>query len=247
MYLSRNDAIELSCNLIDEIEKYRGMYNDIRSKFTILSADFEHQKLEHRDQIDTMRFETTVRVRDADRDKEEFKRQHGELKKYANQQIDTMKNELVRMREKINSYKIEKENSEQSKIQSLKDTDVAMNEASKRAVEAENNLKISKIEIDRISDLLSSRTTECETQREELKTIKNELEGNKRQMKSVVHLQHEEKLKFDNDREIIKLEFGKQINEFKVELEKFKSAYRKGLIQSKLIFVLPIFCVPTRI
>jgi len=107
-------------SLLDEIEKYRTMYNDIRSKFTILSADFDHQKLEHRDQMDSIRFETTVRVRDAEREKDEFKRQHGELKKYANQQIDSMKTELVRMREKINSYKIEKENLEQSKIQSLK-------------------------------------------------------------------------------------------------------------------------------
>ena len=113
----------------------------------------------------------------------------------------------------------------------LIDTDIAMKEASMRAVEAENSLKIAKLEIDRISDLLSSRTTECETLREEIKQLKTDLEDTKRQTKHVQHSRNEEKLKFENDREIIRLEFGKQINELKVELEKFKSAYRKATIQ----------------
>ena len=34
-----------------EIEKYRNLYNDIRSKFTILNGDFEHARLEHQDEI----------------------------------------------------------------------------------------------------------------------------------------------------------------------------------------------------
>ena len=147
----------LNLNLIEEIEKYRSLYNDIRSKFTILSADFEHQKVEHRDLVDHIRFETNVRVRDAEKEKEEYKKQHSELKKYANNQIDGMKNEIVGLREKINSYKTEVANSEQAKIQSMKDVDVAMNEASKRSVEAENNLKVAKLECERLSDVLQVR------------------------------------------------------------------------------------------
>jgi len=34
-----------------EIEKYRNLYNDVRSKFTILCGDYEHLKLEHKDEI----------------------------------------------------------------------------------------------------------------------------------------------------------------------------------------------------
>ena len=34
-----------------EIEKYRNLYNDVRSKFTILCGDYEHLKLEHKDEM----------------------------------------------------------------------------------------------------------------------------------------------------------------------------------------------------
>ena len=47
-------------SLEEEIEKYRSLYNDIRSKYTILSADFEHQQIEHRDQIDSVQLNFTI-------------------------------------------------------------------------------------------------------------------------------------------------------------------------------------------
>ena len=68
-------------SLEEEIEKYRSLYNDIRSKYTILSADFEHQQIEHRDQIDSVQFNSNCRIRDAEKEKSDFKKQHGELKK----------------------------------------------------------------------------------------------------------------------------------------------------------------------
>ena len=57
-----------------------------------------------------------------------FQRQHTELKKYANQQIDSMKSEIVRLHEKISSYKAEIENVEQKRLQSLKDIDSSLSE-----------------------------------------------------------------------------------------------------------------------
>ena len=57
-----------------------------------------------------------------------FQRQHTELKKYANQQIDSMKSEIVRLHEKISSYKAEMENVEQNRLQSLKDIDSSLSE-----------------------------------------------------------------------------------------------------------------------
>ena len=85
-------------------------------------------KIEHRDQIDSIRFESTVKVRDAERETSDFKRQHTELKKYANQQIDAMKSEITCLNEKISSYKTQMENVEQNRLQSLKDVDTAMSE-----------------------------------------------------------------------------------------------------------------------
>ena len=43
-----------------EVDKYRQLYNDARSRLTILSGDFEHAKLEHQDEIDQLNYRFKV-------------------------------------------------------------------------------------------------------------------------------------------------------------------------------------------
>jgi hypothetical protein len=126
-----------------------------------------------------------------------------------------MKNEMTRLREQINSYKIEAETANQNRIQSLKDIDFSINDAAKRAMEAENGLKVSKLEISRLNDLLDSRTAEAEGLRGDLKKLKMQLEEKLREIKSINHQKGQDQMKFKNENEIIKTEFGKEINQLK--------------------------------
>ena len=77
-----------------EVDKYRQLYNDARSRLTILTGDFEHAKLEHQDEIDQINYRFKVEMSDARSNVEHYKKQLEEVKSFANDEIDRLRNEL---------------------------------------------------------------------------------------------------------------------------------------------------------
>ena len=179
-----------------EIEKYRNLYNDIRSKFTILNGDFEHAKLEHKDELDSIRYRHHVELVNLTVDKDNFKVQNEEIKNFAHKEIDLMKNEMKALNAKITSLTIEKviiytnSSSEQIHIKDAIDEnrrdriiemDAISQEREKKLCDVESDLKSERNNSKRISDLLSNRETEISDLNEQMKLIKIENEKIKRE------------------------------------------------------------------
>merc|ERR1712137_943505 len=106
-----------------EIEKYRNLYNDVRSKFTILCGDYEHLKLEHKDEIDSTRYRHHIDITSLIAERDHFKIQNDEIKKYSNNEIDLMKHEITQLNAKNDSLKIEKDTIDERRRDLIKQVD----------------------------------------------------------------------------------------------------------------------------
>ena len=77
--------------------------------------------------------------------------------------------------------------------------------------------------------------------RVELKDTKASLEVQRRDYKTLQREIKEQALKFENDKEMIKAEYTKQINDGRLEIEKFRGAWKKVWNQGRLFFMKMIF------
>ena len=97
----------------------------------------------------------------------------------------------------------------------------------KSALDAQNQAKINELEIDRLNNLVESREKEFSKLRVDLKDTKASLEVQRRDYKTLQREIKEQALKFENDKEMIKAEYTKQINDGRLEIEKFRGAWKK--------------------
>lgn len=223
-------------SLEEEIEKYRSLYNETRSRLTIINADFEQAKMERFEEVDALKFEANMRVKDAEKDRDSAKAQLLEIRRHANSQVDGFRREIVVLNEKLSSYKTENTTLEESRLKSLKEVDSTILEARKTAMDAQNQAKINELEIERLNNLIDSREKEFSKLRVELKDTKASLEVQRREHKTLQRELKEQELKFENDKELIKAEYTKQINDGRLEIEKFRVAWKKACNQGiKLI------------
>lgn len=215
-------------SLEEEIEKYRSLYNETRSRLTIINADFEQAKMERFEEVDALKFEANMRVKDAEKDRDSAKAQLLEIRRHANSQVDGFRREIVVLNEKLSSYKTENTTLEESRLKSLKEVDSTILEARKTAMDAQNQAKINELEIERLNNLIDSREKEFSKLRVELKDTKASLEVQRREHKTLQRELKEQELKFENDKELIKAEYTKQINDGRLEIEKFRVAWKKA-------------------
>merc|ERR1711970_668918 len=137
-----------------EIEKYRNLYNDVRSKFTILCGDYEHLKLEHKDELDSPRYRHHIDMSAIISERDHFKMQNEEIKKYSNNEIDLMKHEITQINAKNDSLKIEKDTIDERRRDLIKEMDAQNHEKDRKMSEIEQDLANERAENKRLQSLI---------------------------------------------------------------------------------------------
>lgn len=210
-----------------EIEKYRNLYNDVRSKFTILCGDYEHLKLEHKDEIDSTRYRHHIDITALIAERDNFKIQNEEIKKYSINEIDLMKHEITQLNAKKDSLKIEKDTIDERRRDLMKQIDSDNHERERKMTEIEQDLANERAENKRLQSLVENRESEIAKSQSENRQLKSQIESLKRNAAEAQRISDSEDIKFKNQLVSIQATFEMEISNSKIELEKWKSAYRK--------------------
>jgi len=210
-----------------EIEKYRNLYNDVRSKFTILCGDYEHLKLEHKDEIDSTRYRHHIDITSLIAERDHFKIQNDEIKKYSNNEIDLMKHEITQLNAKNDSLKIEKDTIDERRRDLMKQMDADNHERERKLTEIEQDLANERAENKRLQSLVENRENEIAKSQSENRQLKSQIETLKRTAAEAQRISQSEESKFKNRIASIQATFEMEISNSKIELEKWKLGYRK--------------------
>lgn len=181
-----------------EVDKYRQLYNDARSRLTILTGDFEHAKLEHQDEIDQMNYRFKVEMSDARSNVEHYKKQLEEVKAYANDEIDRLRNELEARQARIESLQIENEELAERHQQFVRQVDESRASDQTRLADAQTALTVERANIERNQTVIENREAEITDLTKQLALQTSEVEKGKRQIEDMRREQDDVQLKCQN-------------------------------------------------
>jgi len=219
-------SLEALSQVEAEVDKYRQLYNDARSRLTILTGDFEHAKLEHQDELDHLQYRLKVELGEAQNNAAHFKRQLEEATIYANNELDRLHNELNQGKARIESMQVEHGELAERHQQFVRQVDESREQDQLKLADCTSQLSVERANLERAQTVVELRETEiCAVKAEAELTVK-ELERAKRDIEAIKRNGVEIKTKCENALSMQKSTFERQLNEQLCELNKWQSQFR---------------------